>query len=174
MIAYGETLLRGDSSFIAKYFIRRMIFVPAYLGKEYFDFFGENGLDYLRSSILRRFGFQSPYTGGIPRTIGLYVYNNSETNANTGLCGDAFANFGWISLVFYPLILVLTFKLLEKSMEGLDNRIIITVSFIMAYTFISGAYFTNLLSNGVMLLIVLMFLCPRENTKKSIFLRGGN
>lgn len=166
VFAYIETIFRAGNSFIAKHFVRRMMFIPAYLGKEYYDFFGTNGFDYLRSSILRRFGLESPYTVGIPQTIGQYVYSNSETNANTGLCGDAFANFGWLSLLLYPLLLVTTFKLLEKAMGAMDKRLIVAVAFVMSYTFMSGSYFTNLLTNGVILFIVLMFLQSPNNINR--------
>lgn len=161
VLTYVERLLNGAEAFISKYFIRRLMFIPPYFGEIYFDFFHMHEYDYLRQSILRRFGFQTPYTVGIAKTIGNYLYGDN-TNANTGLCGDAFANFGWLSLLIYPLLLIIVFKILENCSEGIDRRIQMCVAFSVAYTFISGSFFMNLLTNGYIVLCVLVAFMPRR------------
>ena len=162
--SYVESIIRGTNSFLVKYFIRRLMFIPAFLGEKYYEYFSAHEFDYLRSSILRRIGLISPYSNGIPKTMGQYIYGNS-TNANTGLCGDAFANFGWVSLLFYPLLIILTFKILERLMDQVDQRLVFAVCFTVSYTFLSGSYFTNLLTNGFIILCLLMAICPRKVTE---------
>ena len=157
--SFVEMLIRNGDSFIATQFIRRMIFIPPYLGNIYFNYFQEHELDYLRSSILRRFGLTSPYPEGIPVVMGQVVYGR-VSNANTGLCGDAFANFGWLSLLIYPLVIVITFKLLERLSRTIDDKMKFLISFLIAYTFISGSYFTNLWTNGILILGLLMYTYP--------------
>lgn len=168
--AFLEMLIRNGTSFIATHFIRRLIFIPPYLGSVYFDYFQTHELDYLRSSVLRRFGFVSPYPDGIPIKLGQVVYGRTA-NANTGLCGDAFANFGWLSLMAYPLVLIITFKLLERYSHNLDGKMKILIAVLLAYTFISGSYFTNLWTNGIIALGVVMILYPRKKEIKGVWER---
>lgn len=163
VLALIEFAIRSGESFISKHFIRRMMIVPPYLGSVYFEFFKSNPHDYLRSSILRRFGAVSTYSIGIPKTIGHYLWENN-TNANTGLLGDAVANFGWISLAAYPLVIALTFKVVEYCSERLDNKTKLLWSIIVAYMFVSGTYFTLLWTNGI-IVISLMFALYPQNKK---------
>lgn len=154
-----EVIVRGGESFISKHFVRRMLFIPPFMGTLYFDFFSSHELDYLRASVLRRFGFVSPYTN-IPRYIGQVYFADvgiMAMNANTGLCGDAFSNFGYWSLLIVPLVIVITFKIIEVCSRNVDYKIKVVVSIWLAYSFVSGAYFTLLLTNGVIFLGILMW-----------------
>ena len=154
--------------------MRRLMFIPAHLGWSFYEFFSVHEFDYLRSSLLRRFGFKSPYSDSLARVIA--IANNAYSdrgvsNANTGLCGDAFANFGWVSVFIYPLLIVLTFKVLEKYMSDLDDRLQIIICITVSYSMLSGAFFTVLLTNGVLLMILLLIIIPRQ--KQRLLLERG-
>ena len=169
-LVFVEKILRDGDSFVGKHIIRRMMFVPPYLGWAYYDYFSHNELDLLRSSILRWVGFKSPYEEQIPRLIGRLYYTSSSTgavNANTGLCGDAFSNFGWYSLLVYPLMNVVIFKIIDKYSEGVDERLKIIISLTIAYSFLSGSFFSVLLTNGVLLIILLLMLLPKDSSGSS-------
>lgn len=162
VLAYVEFLLRGSEAFIAKHFIRRMLFIPPFMGTLYYDFFSKHEFDFLRTSVLRRFGFVSPYAsaGKIPRLIGQEYFGNvgiMAMNANTGLCGDAYSNFGFWSLLVAPLAVVLVFKMIENCALYVDERIKVIVAVLVAYSYVSGAYFTLLLTNGMIFLCFLLW-----------------
>ena len=159
-----EMIFRQGESFLGKHVLRRLMFIPAHLGWSFYNFFSTHELDYLRSSVLRRFGFKSPYSDSLARVIAAAnnAYNDRGiSNANTGLCGDAFANFGWLSVIIYPFIIILTFKLLEKYMSDLDDKLQIIICVIVSYAMLSGSFFTVLSTNGVLLIIFLLMLVPR-------------
>ncbi len=162
-----ESKIRNGQSFLGKHIIRRMMFIPPYIGGNYYDYFQTHEYDYLRGSILRWFGLKTPYPETIPRLIGR-VYSLSSANAenaNTGLCGDAFANFGWLSLAFYPLMFVWVIKIISNLSEKLDMRLKFIISITVAYSFLSGSFFSVLLTNGILILIILLITIP-ENTAK--------
>ena len=165
-----ESALRSGASFVGKHIIRRMLFVPSYLGWAYFDYFQTHTYDYLRGSILRWFGLKSIYTESIPRIIGsLYTTSSvSGVNANTGLCGDAFSNFGWISLAIYPLLDLVIFRIIGKYSDEFDYRVKIIISLIVAYTFLSGSFFTLLLTNGILLMIILTIVMPKNVNQSEV------
>lgn len=168
LVSLFESLINGENSFLVKHFIRRLMYVPAYLGEKYYEFFSNNEFDYWRSSILRRLDFKSPYIDGIPTTMGYYVYGNNA-NANTGLCGDAFANFGWFSLLFYPLILIIAFKIMDQLLDNIDSRISMVICFSNAYAFLSGTFFSVLMTNGYIILCLLMAIYPRTAKSNLMF-----
>ncbi len=156
-----ELTILGEDAFICKHFIRRLLFIPPHMSILHHDFFSTHEFDYLRSSVLRRFGAKSPYASfrSIPRLIGAMYFPRQSLamNANTGLCGDAFANFGYLSILFAPLVIVMTFKILERCGHSIDRRIQVMVAISVAYSFANGSYFTLLLTNGVLFLMVLVF-----------------
>ena len=169
VLGYIEMICRSGESFIAKHFIRRLLFVPPFLGTLYYDFFSTHELDFLRASVLRRIGFDSPY-GSIPRFMGEVYFKNVgilAMNANTGLCGDAFSNFGFWSLLIAPLVIVITFKILELCAKNLNNKIKMVASIWISYTFVSGSYFTLLLTNGVIFLGILLWALSSEKTNNN-------
>lgn len=141
----------------------RFLLVPPLYGSLCFDFFSQNELDFLRTSILRRFGFVSPYANYQGFSDYTYlignIYNKSQAeNANTGLCGDAFANFGWWSLLLYPAALVLILKVVDRLSEKVDNRLL--MFFVILYTVMltNGSLFTVILSNGLAIMSMILYL----------------
>lgn len=166
ILAIFETIFHsGSNLLIIKYIVRRVFMTPSYLGWAYFDFFSNNELDFLRGSILRRIGFVSPYQS-IPRLIGsLYTTSSSlgANNANTGLCGDAFSNFGWVSLLIYPFLIVLSLKILERCMNGLEKEIKAITCITVSYMLLNGTFFKILLTNGYILICIILLFCKRKN-----------
>ena len=162
-----ELFILGSDSFICRHFVRRLLFIPPNMSILHYEYFSVHEFDYLRLSVLRRFGFVSPYASykSIPRLIGSEYFSRQSMamNANTGLCGDAFANFGFWSILFAPLVIILTFKLIEICSQNTDRRVQLVVALFVAYSFINGSYFTLLLTNGILFLMVLLvFLNGRK------------
>ena len=159
-----EPFVRGGESAIGKFLLRRAMIIPAWLGRCYYDYFSSHGYDFLRGSVLGFLGFESPY-GNIPRLIGSLYYKTSnalkEVNANTGMCGDAFANFGWLSLFIYPLMVILILKAMEMCSDGLEKPLIHFIALLCAYMLINGSFFKILLTNGFLVLLPLLFTSVR-------------
>lgn len=169
LVCLGELIIRKGESILTTLFIRRMIFVPAYLGGAYYDFFQDNEFDYLRSSFLRHFGFLTPYTQAIPETIGNYIGHIGE-HSNTGLCGDAYSNFGWYSLLFYPLLDAIVIVFVNKCMSNIDCRITLVASFLLTYTMVSGSFFSILLNNGVFFICIMLAMYTNKMNKSKLLL----
>jgi hypothetical protein len=165
-VVFIELLLRSGISDFAKFIQRRVLFMPPLIASYYFDFFSNNELLFLRQSVLRRIGLASPYDNPIQRLIGLYYFGSIENNANTGLVGDAFANFGWLGLIFYPLAIVLVFRFFEFCNKGVDNKVLALIWILTFYKFISGSLFTVLLNGGFLVACMAMFFYPREEKTK--------
>lgn len=153
------------SHLVIELIIRRVMFVPNYLSNCYYDFFQNNVPDYFRSSFLRFFGFQSPYTTdsrGITYIIGQLYFNRASMNCNNGLVSDALTNLGKPGLVLMPIILVLVLRLFDRSTMHLDKRISAASTLYLANTMINTFLMPVLLTHGMLVLILLFSMIDEE------------
>lgn len=153
------------SHLVIELIIRRVMFVPNYLSKCYYDFFQNNVPDYFRSSFLRFFGFQSPYTTdsrGVTYLIGQLYFNRPSMNCNNGLVSDAITNLGKPGLVLMPIILVLVLRLFDRSSTHLDNRLSAATALYLSYVILSTFLMTVLLTHGMLVLILLLSMMDQK------------
>jgi hypothetical protein len=147
----GAILVSVYTSFhVLGLFSFRMLFVPALINYQFYDFFKKNPPDMLAQSVFRRFGAISNYDTPIPFLIGGEYYDYGMY-ANTGMFGDAFSNFGAWGSVLYPFLFVLALKLFDSVTKGIKLRNIIAIIVIISAAFANGAFFTVLLSSGFLL-----------------------
>lgn len=161
------------SSWLTDFGTRRVLFVPGKISYAMFEFFedGSNEFLYLRGSLLRFFGFEDPYaeSSGFQRLIGLIYGGSDEINANTGVVGNDYAQFGWFSLLFYPILRIVVNKLFDSVFLNLPRALFFLVSILLTFLFISGAFFSVLLTNGVLLLLFLLGNFPLSTHENSTY-----
>ena len=113
---------------------RRFSIVPNIISTKYFDFFQSEVPDFLRGhfpNISRLLGTSSPYDFNVGYTIG-QKYFGMYLNANTGLVGGAFFEFGLLGVIIDPIMLVISFRLFEKVLFLADEEITMITSLIYA------------------------------------------
>ena len=164
-ISLVSARIRGINSALVKYIIRRVFMIPAHIGYEYYEFFSIHEYDYLRSSTLRFLHLNTPYLPSISRVIGSVYANDINANANTGLFGDAFANFGIIGCFLYPLLIIIAVKVLESCISKMDTRIKAITCITVAYMFLNGAFFKIMLTNGYIIICILLYLVSQYSLK---------
>lgn len=158
IMAIVEYVCKDGMPQIANYIHRRTMLMPVTISHYYFDFFSSHSKDFLAQGVLRRFGFSSEYKLPIPNMIGGIYFDSYDTVASNGLIGNAYSNFGWLSLLFYPILLIVLFKLIALLLEHREPCVVwfIAVQLFVLYT--NGDYFTNLLFNGVIFLIIMLWI----------------
>ena len=161
LLTWLETAILGSNLLLA-YIVRRVLFVPNQLGAYYYDFFSKNPPDYYKQGFLRLFGAQSQYSTPIDNIIGANYFGKPNMGANSGLISDALANFGLAGVIIMPLILVIILRLLDKCAEGVDKRLYISTSIIIAFIFISSFLPTVLLTHGMIALGLVLMIIPRS------------
>ncbi|MGI6687001.1 MAG: hypothetical protein ACOX6Y_01340 [Christensenellales bacterium] len=170
VISFFEYYLTKAAKFFIPFHFRTFL-IPVIYGGHYFDFFSSHELDYLRTSIMRRFGFVSPYSGyqgfkDFTYLIGRLYNNATYENANTGLLGDAFANFGWASLLIYPFVIVMIFLVIDTCCKRVNKMIQYYIAILYFSIYTNGFYFSILLSNGVLLFLFLLVLLSLSNIRR--------
>jgi hypothetical protein len=163
MLEFGAILLIILSEILYKKFnstdilaqAGRVIIVPNNIGFINVRFFRENEILYLRESILRLFA-KSPYVNGSDFYINFGASSTvTSARANNGLWGDAFKNFGYPGILFYPLMYLVTFKIVDNNGRDLSNDLRIFVLYLIFWTAVNVSFFTWLLTGGVIVIIIL-------------------
>lgn len=156
-----------NSTSITDVWTRRSLFVPSNISYTMYEFFETPGKEflYLRGSVIRFLGFEDPYAAqeGFQRMIGS-IHGTEDTNANTGLLGNDYAQFGWLSLLIFPFLRVYLLKMYDYCAIGIDKRIMVVLSIFIAFAYVSGALFTVLVTKGILLVNYLLYCFPREKT----------
>lgn len=142
-IGLMEQVFRGSHS-INSFFVRRTLFIPAWLDQTYYNFFLENPPTYFgQDKIITRLGVDSPYPQAVSRVIG-EIYMDGA-NANTGLFGDAISNLGIYATFIFPLLFLILMVLLDMITNKVSNKYLMTllVSLFMAIinTEMSGIFY---------------------------------
>lgn len=161
VVSYLEYALRG-TYYIASLIIMRVMFLPNLISFYYYDFFSTHTPDYFRASILRFAGAKTPYPD-LQHLIGNLYFHSEAMGSNDGLIADALTNFGLPGIFIMPVVLVLSFKLLDRVAEGLDEKICIIEAAILTLTLISNFFTSILLTNGLILVMLLLKMIKKPS-----------
>ena len=174
IIGIIETWFNNGLSLVVAFLQRRNMFTTNLLSSWYYEFFSNNSPDYLQQSFLRNFGFESNYEMPIPFLISL-MFTGRVGGANNGMVGDAFANFGWFSLLLYPLLIILALRFYDYCVHGINNNILFAVGIIFTINFVNSSFFTILLTHGFVFITIALYFLPREaHMDKILFKRKHN
>jgi len=164
----------GLSNMPASLFIRRTLFVPAQISFRYYDFFSKNELTYLSQSHLGiLLPAENPYKSydNIAKMMGGIYTGNPECNMNTGYMGDAYMNFGPPGIFIFSVILGVFFLIADSVARKTDISLGIAAMAMPIIGLVNGALFTNFLTGGFLVGLVVLFLygndvskIPRKNT----------
>lgn len=160
MVACVLDSLRG-TIFFSSLFIRRLIDTPGLLTGFYFEFFSEQPKALLGHSILGPF-VDYPYSASPPFIIGTLYFGNPETSANANVWADGFANFGYLGFFMFTLLLGMVLWVFDSLSRGVDYRLACLLLGVPAITLSNTALLTSLLTHGIGLALLLMYLLPRK------------
>ena len=144
--------------------IRRVFFTPAYLNYVYFDYFSIHDHVYWSNSVLKSV-FTYPYDVAPVFMIGQFL-GHPHMAANIGLFGAGYMQAGIFGIILYTLIVIVLINLIQQF-EGLPKWMINAIILMpMLSLFISSDLPTTLLTHGLLIAIVILYLysTPKENS----------
>lgn len=154
-------LITGRTELLS-YAVRRMMYLPALLHGEYYDFFSSHPHDFYIQSIFSKFGFDSPYTTSIPHVVAEFYHGSTTMSANNGLFSDAYANLGLMGCIVLPVAYIGLFRLIDACARGLSMRVVFPALIPVALTLLSSSFFTVLISHGLLFYVLALYLLPRS------------
>ncbi|MGL3044486.1 O-antigen polymerase [Acinetobacter pecorum] len=159
----------NNNIMLSSIFIRRMFFVPNYLTYEYFSFFQLNGFAWWTNSFSFLGG--AIYPEGIPQTIGNSLSLTEDgARANNGFISSGFAQAGVFGVFLYTTLLIFILKLIDKfsSETGYLWFSLCIVIAPLRSLLISSDLLTVLLTHGLAVAIILLFLLRKRNLNNEI------
>jgi O-antigen polymerase len=147
---------------IESLFIRRVFFLPALLNNYYFNFFQNNYL-YFSDSVLRGL-IEYNYSLPVNFLIGVQYSGDSATSANNGFISDSYANLGYFGVAIISIFVSIILSLI-KSMN-ISHRFFGIFFVLMSFTMVGSAFFTTLLTHGLIVLLIIGQLFLKETAVK--------
>lgn len=174
-MAWGAASVVGLGMAVGKFFnlpllthlaTSRLFVTPGLLTGFYYDFFSAHPKVYMSDGILSSVS-SYPYTMEPDRVIGINYFGNPDMHANANIWADAFANFGLGGVVLFSIILTGILWLYDSISKSKDRRTAIMLLGVPCITLSNTALETSLLTHGIGLVILLMFLLPTDEERRS-------
>jgi len=165
----GALQLVGYSVIPASLVTERMTALPGLLTGYYYEFFSSHPKVHLGHSILKSL-VDYPYAVEPPYLIGFLYFHNASNDANANVWADAYANFGYPGIICFTLLLAIVLWLYDSMAVGRDGRVAALVIALPAFSLANIGLLTSLLSNGIGLAMLLMYLMPpvrQESSRRS-------
>jgi hypothetical protein len=138
----------------------RMTGTPGLLTGYYYEFFSTHPKALLGHSIFKSI-VDYPYALEPRQMIGYVYYHDSGMSANANFWADAYANFGYIGIVCFTLLLAFVMWLYDSSAAKANRYVTALVIALPAFAVANSGLLTSILTHGIALAMLLMYLMPR-------------
>lgn len=151
-----------DFWWIASLLISRVLFLPAQISFQYYEFFSENKFMQLTHSIFEMFSKQPVYEKNPIAIIGETYYDSNWPN--TGYLGDSYMNFGIFGMLVFSILFSILLKFFDSLAirENNNNIVILFFSVIFTISFMNVGFFTSLLTGGIIVFLIIAILYSDE------------
>lgn len=139
----------------------------------YLDYFKEGNYMLLSESIFRHF-INNRQSESIPVIIAKRYFSLARYHSATiGFLGDAYANFGIIGVILYPVLISFSMFFNVSLWKNLSLEMGACLSFIFFYELDNLPYFTFLLTGGNILFIIILFTLKKYGKKNICFVKNS-
>ena len=141
--------------------------VPGLLTTYYWEYFSSNPYFMMTDSIIGTFlPFGPLYNYPKARLIGYEYFNNIESNANANIWASGFADFGYPGMIMVSILAALILKVVDSL--GYKEKFVFAsaCSAAIGLGWVNGALHTSLLTNGVLGLILALWLYPSQHSHR--------
>ena len=160
IIVYGIFLVSGNH-YPPSILIRRLFFVPAGNHLIYYDFFSqlENPFILMSNSNFVANLFQHTYPYELPLTrVVSYAYYGRDFSPNVGYLGEAYAQFGFLGMLFYSAILGFILKFMDSVARNTSVNIAAALYALPLMALINSALLTSFITHGIFISILVVWL----------------
>ncbi len=143
---------------IANATFKRQAYSPGLLTAQYWDWFVDNPKNFLANRQFFDFFGDSPYQGSIARWMGSTYYGQPDVNANTGIMGSGYAEFGVVGMLVASALAGLFLRWFDALSEQRDQTLGFIFVVLICVEWTNRALQTSLVSGGVLALAILLWL----------------
>lgn len=146
-------------------FVRRLILTPGLLTGYYYEFFTNNPQVHLAHSIFKSF-LDYPYTMKPVYVIGYQYMGSASMAANANLWADSYANFGYLGLFVFTMLLGAVLWLFDSITRHCEYQVKCLMLGIPTFALSNSALLTTLLTHGILLALILAYILPSIKKKE--------
>ncbi|MEI4197524.1 hypothetical protein [Roseovarius sp. E0-M6] len=143
----------------------RMALNNGFLAATYIELFSELPMVFYADSFLSSF-LNSPLSQPISRIAGGYVSTVEDNNANASFLANGFANMGTAGMLFASIQCMIVMWLYDIAAARKDPMVVTALTISPALVLANTAVHTSLTSNGILLLIVMIWMMPLGGSTK--------
>ena len=138
---------------------RRLGLVPGSLTHIYVQYASEQGFTKFAQSWLRWF-FEPSERASLGTRVGDWASSGSGLNANANIWAEGYASAGLVGVVVNSILLALILILFDKMAASRDLTVATGVFVAVSFAYVNGYIHTSLLTGGVLLALLLVWLMP--------------
>ena len=156
--------------------LMRTLSINGLVTAQYYDFFQRNPLTYYSHIKGVNWILHYPYKYPIGEEIGLAYAGTTNLDATANFWAtDGIGGLGLTGILFISVFCAAVFWVLDSAAQKHDPRLAALVATYAAYNIANISLFTSLLSGGLALLILLLYVMPPENRPNPLGVRvnGG-
>lgn len=147
--------------------VNRVLIVPGILTGYYLDFFSSHESAKWAYSFLGRF-YDVNYELSPAFLIGAEYFDRPTMQANAHVWADGFANFGYVGMLAVTVILSIIIWIFNCVAIGRNAILVLALTAATTYSLTSTSVFTALVTHGVALMIIVLWLSPAESAEAGI------
>jgi hypothetical protein len=140
----------------------RMTALPGLLTGYYYEFFSSHPKAHLAHSIFKSF-LHYPYSVEPPYLIGATYFHSAANDANAHVWADAYANFGYYGIICFTVLLAAILWMYDSMAVQGEMRLAALAIALPAFSLANGALLPTMLSNGMGLAMILIYLMPQDS-----------
>lgn len=148
-----------ETQFITSLLVRRLLLTPGLLSGYYLDFFIENPIAMLGDGILAPI-VNYPYDRPVAYLVGATYFLKADNSSNVHFLANAFAHFGYAGVWLFATLCGLVLWFLDQVSTGRPAYVIMPIAGLIARTLSEAALLTSLVTHGLIVLILLIWLMP--------------
>ena len=137
----------------------RMTALPGLLTGYYYEFFSIHPQARLGHSVLKSI-FSYPYAVEPPYIIASTYFHSAAMESNANLWADAYANFGYVGILVFSVLLAIVLWSYDSLSLRCDKRLAALAIGLPAFALANTGLLTALLTNGIGLVMLLVYLMP--------------
>lgn len=138
----------------------RTIVTPATLTPFFVDYYSFHPRHELSYSVLAGVT-SSPYDRVPPLVVGRAYYDDERMSANTQYMADGYANFGYLGVAGFSLLLGAVLVVFDRLSRGLPLELTAVTAAVFASNLANGGLFTALGSLGFIAVLLIVAVAPR-------------
>ncbi|ABF42309.1 hypothetical protein Acid345_3308 [Candidatus Koribacter versatilis Ellin345] len=147
---------------VSSLFLRRLVLEPGLICGWYFEYFNANPKDFFSHSPILKSFTRSVYALPPANQIAAVYFGKPEVSANGNLFADGFAQIGFSGILFFGTALAIYYWVYDCVAKDRDWKIGALMLSVPSITLSNTAFFTALVSHGLILAILVQYFSPRS------------